>query len=70
MSLGLGVPHFYRHPSGVQERLHELIHSASGTQGLHFVQELGMPDSVEGPFYAKNLLLALVSSCMTFSFRR
>ena len=53
VGLGLGVAHFYRHPSGVQERLHELVHSASDTQGLHFVQELGMPHGVKRPFYVK-----------------
>ena len=51
VGVGLGVTHFYCHPSGVQERLHELIRSASDIQGLHFVQELGIPHSVEGPFY-------------------
>ena len=55
VGLGLGVTHFYRYPPEVQERLHELVQSVSDTQGLHFVQELGMPHSVEGPFCVKEV---------------
>ena len=55
VGLGRGVTYFYHHPSGVQEHLHKLIHSASDTQSLHFVQEIGMPHSVEGPFMLKKV---------------